>query len=488
MFNEKEQLKWDIVCTDNLPKKNTNKIDWKNSIGYKVNFQYKDIKGTIEIINCDTKSRCLTIKYLDKEPFKISIGNFQNCRLGKLLGKITNEFKIKIETHFQDDKRDITIVDKEYREKTTKNSKKQYWKYYKYKCNKCGYEGWIVESSLLKGTGCSCCNSKISVLGINTIWDTDRWMCDLGVSEEDAKTHTKSSGAKIVVTCPDCKNKKNIKIDYIYKKHSIGCSCGDGQSYPFKLMFNIFKQLNLKFKTEYSPNWCKFIFKNKLRQGRYDFYFELNNEKCIVEMDGKIGHGYNNTLTKLTAKESKFIDDKKDRLATEHDIEVIRINCYKSDLEYIKNNILNSKLAEVCDFDEIDWLKAEDFALNNLVKKACEIKRDNPDMTTTEIGEIIKLDKQTILKYLKKGSKIWDWIDYNPKEERKKNVKKVGKLNGKEVEIFKDGISLGIFESVAELERQSEKLFGVKLLNSNIIQVCLGKNLNYKNYKFKYIN
>ena len=24
-------------------------------------------------------------------------------------------------------------------------------------------------------------------LGVNTIWDKARWMCDLGISEEDAK-------------------------------------------------------------------------------------------------------------------------------------------------------------------------------------------------------------------------------------------------------------------------------------------------------------
>lgn len=58
----------------------------------------------------------------------------------------------------------------------------------------------------------------------------------------------------------------------------------------------------------------------------------------------------------------------------------------------------------------------------------------------------------------------------------------------KTVEVFKGSISLGIFESCAELERQSEERFGVKLLNSKISQVCLGKKSQYKGFAFKYIN
>ena len=38
------------VFLDNLPKFN-NKIDWKNSVGYIVNFVYDNIEGTLEIID-----------------------------------------------------------------------------------------------------------------------------------------------------------------------------------------------------------------------------------------------------------------------------------------------------------------------------------------------------------------------------------------------------------------------------------------------------
>ncbi|NGU31094.1 hypothetical protein G6Z34_13465 [Clostridium perfringens] len=55
------------------------------------------------------------------------------------------------------------------------------------------------------------------------------------------------------------------------------------------------------------------------------------------------------------------------------------------------------------------------------------------------------------------------------------------------VEIFKDNKSLGVFESCSELERQSEKLFGVKLFQSNIGHVCLGRRKSHKGFTFKYV-
>ena len=56
----------------------------------------------------------------------------------------------------------------------------------------------------------------------------------------------------------------------------------------------------------------------------------------------------------------------------------------------------------------------------------------------------------------------------------------------KKVDVFKSGKFLGSFESCAELERQSEQLFGVKLRSSNITRVCNGYINEYKGFQFKY--
>jgi hypothetical protein len=120
------------IYLDQLPKISKN-IDCRKSIGYKVRFIYGDIEGEFEIVDYKTNINCLFIKYLNREPFKINTGDFQKCAFGKMLGKITNKFKIEIGKNFKDDNRDLIIIDREYR----KDKKGKNYKFYKYKCNNC---------------------------------------------------------------------------------------------------------------------------------------------------------------------------------------------------------------------------------------------------------------------------------------------------------------------------------------------------------------
>ena len=468
------------VFLDHLPRQGKF-IDWDNSKGYKVKGIYEGFEFEVEII--DYKEKHIYLKYLDKAPFKIYSSGFKKCQLGKLLGMITNDFKIEIGTQFKDDKRDIVIVDRKY----IGNIKN-----YRYKCNKCGFDGgkhnkkgqeqenhWIDEYGLLKGIGCACCSNipKIAVLGINTIWDTDRWMCDLGVSEEDAKRYTRCSNEKIIVKCPDCNKEKYTLISNIYIYKSITCNCGDGNSYPNKFMLNLLDQIYIDFISEYSPKW---IFPK-----RYDFYFELNDKKYIIEMDGGLGHGkkvYKNYIK--TIEETKAIDDYKESKALLNGIIIIRINCNKSELEIIKKNILE-KLSNILNLTEVDWLKCHKFALSNLVKKACNYKLTNPDLTCREIGEYMHISQTTVLSYLNKGT-ILGWCNYDSKEEMNKIASKMQESNKKQVEIFKNGVTLGIFNSLMELQNQSKELFGVKLNRDYISDVCKNKKKQYLGYTFKF--
>jgi hypothetical protein len=465
-----------------------NQINWQKSVGCTVKFIYDDIKGEIKIAyyKQSNKETYLYINYLNQNPFCISTYNFKTCRLGKLLNKYTNEFKVEIGQIFKDDKRDLIITDRKYR-KDKENCNR---KWYKYKCNKCGWdEGWMREEQLLKGTGCSCCCNppKTVVPGINDIPTTAPWMVKYfqgGIDE--ARLYSKKSEKKVYTICPDCGRIKNkhISVSNIYKNHSIGCTCSDKKSYPEKLSYELLNQLNTIYQFnyiehEYSPHW--------IGQKRYDNYFEYNNNKYILEMDGNLGHGYrDNPMNGQTKEESQNIDDYKDKLANEHNIKVIRIDCIKSDLEYIKNNILHSKLTEIFDLSNINWLQCEEFALSNLVKKACEYKKNNPNITTTKIGNIMKLSKPTIREYLKKGTKL-EWCHYDVKEEVWKSLIKGRENSRKAVQIFKDNILLGAFASCLELERQSEKIFSVKLDNRHISDVCNGKRKTHKGFTFKYI-
>ena len=65
--------------------------------------------------------------------------------------------------------------------------------------------------------------------------------------------------------------------------------------------------------------------------------------------------------------------------------------------------------------------------------------------------------------------------------------KKCSEIMGKQVEVFKDGISFGLFKSVRELEKKSLKLFGTILFHGAISLVCNGKQVEYKGFTVKYI-
>lgn len=498
------------IDTSLLPRKNRKTknddfvIDWKKSVEYSVDFLYGNIHGKLEIIDYISKSRIIYVKYNDNT-YETTISSLLNCNLGKILNIYTKDFKINIGENLIDDKRNIVITDRKY----IKNKNGNTYKFYKYKCQKCGFdcgkhyslvnneykdELWTGESSLLDGCGCSCCNSSpgIVVEGINDIFTTAPWMIPIINDDEFCKTHTKHSNIKIYPRCPDCGRIKNRKLSIgdIYDRHSIGCSCGDGRSKISKYIYNILEQIKrtnqiVDFETEKQFDWCSFYnpFIKKMSFGRYDFLIPQKN--ILLEADGGF-HRQDNTLNKKTLEESKFTDEFKDKLAIKNGYSIIRI----SDEGDFKENVLCSKLNDIFDLKVIDWNEALEFSTNNLVKLACQYKKNNSELTAKDIGDIMKYDRTSIIKWLKLGTKL-GWCYYDSKEEMKMSHSKNGDRNrkrcSKPVEVFKEGKSLGIFQSCCELERKSEEFIGIKLCNSSISSVANGNKKSYKGFTFVYV-
>lgn len=454
-------------------------INWKECIGKKINFIYDDICGELEIIKY-TKGK-LQLNYKNRTK-SIGLREFYTAQIGNILGVHTKDFKIEIGTELKDEKRDLTIIDRFY---GIKNKNKQVAKWYKYKCNKCGYdEGWVIESALLRGNGCSCCchNPQVTIKGINDLATTHPWMIPYFVNIEDCYNHTYSSGDKVLMKCPDCgKIKDNkVKIYNLYNKKSIGCSCGDGIKYPEKFMMEFLNQLGIKYTYQYMPEWIK--------PKRYDFYFELNNKKYIIETDGSF-HKKDNTMSGQTKKESEFVDNEKDRLAIEHDIKVLRIKTYESDIEYIKNKILESNLNELFDLSNIDWIKCEEFALKNIVKEVCKYwsnKKENE--FTSDLEKYFKISRTSIITYLKKGTKIWNWCYYNAKEEKRRSDILVGEKSKNEksnrIKAYLDGNLLEDCYSKSELVRVFKNKYNIKI-DIRGINDSITKCKSYKGFTFE---
>lgn len=398
------------INLDSLPKiTNRQDIDWRKSVGNFVCFEYGDVCGNFEII--DYKNPYVTIMYLDRE-YDIRTSGLITCSVGNI---INNNDDLTVGTRFIDEKRDLTILGTEYKETFyTRNGNIKFYngKYYKFKCNICGWsEGLISLKDLNKGVGCSCCKGFTVVEGINDITTTAPWMVKyFQGGYDEAKLYTRQSKQKIVPICPDCgriyKNKVPIYALYNYK--SLNCPCRDGWSYPNKFIYNLLEQLDIEFEPEKSFDWSD----NK----RYDEFLKYNDKYIVIENHGR--QHYEENGFKLLELEKRN-DGYKINLAKENGIdEYIILDCRCSELEFIKNSIMNSGLPYLLNFNEndINWNKCEEFALSNIVKTVCECKNNNPLLYTRELSEMFKLSVNTIINYLKKGNSL-GWCFYNPKDE-----------------------------------------------------------------------
>ena len=262
---------------------------------------------------------------------------------------------------------------------------------------------------------------SIDCIQCNSISVTNPELVKFLINKSDAKIHSHGSKKKLPMKCPDCGFEKEMTINDL-RRQGFGCTkCSDGISYPNKFMFSILEQIqelkNIEFfEAEKTFYWLIYEFKGKTRKGKLDFYFEINDKSYGAEMDGEF-HTKNNNLSGQTKEESKFIDDEKDRLCEEHGIKVIRINCAESKLEWIRKNIMTSKLPMLLNFkeSEIDWLKCHEFACSSLVKVCCDMW-NNGINSALEISKILKFNRVTAIKYLKQGKDL-GWCDYNSKEE-----------------------------------------------------------------------
>lgn len=268
------------------------------------------------------------------------------------------------------------------------------------KHKKCGYKFNILPQSVSRNKSCVCpkCNPsaiKHVIKGINDIATTNPELVHLFKNKEDAYKYKKWSTQYTWYICPCCGNEYYLQIQNVTKAGKVPCDiCNDGFSYPNKFMANLLSQLNIAYEKEYSPDW--------ISPKKYDFYFQINNKNYIVEMDGGLGHG--NSFGKPFQKhldDGITIDKYKDKMAKNHGISVIRIDCnYTSKrFEYITNSILNSYLAELFDLNAIDFKKC-DLASNDNIFRAVLIDLQNGLYDTKVLSRKHKLGESTIRNYI----------------------------------------------------------------------------------------
>lgn len=375
-----------------------------------------------------------------------------------------SSIKIEVGQIIKTDIQDMTILEV-FHKINKKGNKIQY---VKYKCNKCGNIHDIRKPHLLNGVSCSVCGkkSKKIIKGINDVATTNPSVMKYLVNKKDGYENGRNSKKLVKVKCPDCgrflgEKRLSVLCDYGKQK----CICNDNISYSEKFMFDILTQLNIDFMTQVTSSvfsWCK--------KKRYDFY--LIDKNTIIETNG-MQHYKENTYFSKNLSEQRKSDYEKRELALNNGINnYIQLDCRKSEKEYIKNSILNSKLNELYDLSNINWSKADQFATKNLAHEFCLYYEENKNnLSVNEMFQIFKIGKSQGYNYLHKGNE-YGWCKYYPNHGRKK----VLFIENNE-----------IFESTQECAEILSKRYNLNLSNRSIRSACRSKTNYYKGLHFKYI-
>lgn len=328
------------------------------------------------------------------------------------------------------------------------------------------------------GKGCSCCQGRTVVKGINDVATTHSYLVKYFKNAEEACRYSFGSNNKVQLVCPDCGFEKEMVINDLSSQGFSCLKCSDGISYPNKFAFKMLEELGIDFIPEYSPQWIK--------PKRYDFYFELNDKKYILEMDGGLGHGKRNRKSNMSPRESKILDDYKDKQAILHDIQKpIRIDCSYGEndrFQYIKNSLLNNKtLNELFNLNNVNWEKCHEFGLSSRIKEVCDLFSLGI-YSMNEIDKMTKLGRNTIIRYLKDGN-ILKLCNYNSVEMHRKNSIITATKMGNPIMCITTG---QVFNSPTECSRVSDDVFGIHM-NQGVLNKYIKENKTYKGYDFKFI-
>jgi predicted RNA-binding Zn-ribbon protein involved in translation (DUF1610 family) len=460
------------VFLDDLPRWGCkNKlINWKASIGCIVKFIYDEIEGEVQILDYCKENKKIKIKYNDSF-LEINRDSFMNGKLGVLLGKINKKHSYIIGQIVKTKTGKIQILE-QIRLPIGDYTKRGY----RYKCLIDNNIDIINEYDLMRGSGCNVCSGRKIIRGYNDLWTTSPEISKLLKFPECGYILTSGTEKCAIFICPDCGYEKIFRVCNIINQGFSCPRCGDGVSYPNKFVRSFFDQINEIYIPEYSPNWAN----NKV----YDNFLPNQNELWEIHGVQHYKKGSGVYSKKKSLKEQQENDRVKKDLAKKNGCKYIEIDARKSELEWIKNSIINLPEIKRYDLDNIDWNVCNKYACNNLVKIVNDLWNDGCK-NIFEISKLVKLSKPTIINYLKRGA-LLSWSDYNPREEIKKSWKKrsektKSKNQRKVVQMSIEGIFIKEWDSMREASRE------LNVRSCNIWSCCNGRRNHAGKYKWLYI-
>lgn len=433
------------VFLDELPKWDKNgrykgKINWKQSIGHKINFIYDDIHGEFEIV--DYKIPYLSLRY-ENNLHNIATSSLIGSRLGLIIGTVCTDYYYDVGDQVKTNKGTIEILE-QIRIRDRRG--------YRYRCLKDNNIDKISEYDLKNGQGCNVCSNTKVMQGINDISTTHPHLMDFFVNIEHSYTVSHGSAKEVTLKCVECGFLKERRVVDLVNNGFACPICSDSISYPEKFLGSLLSQLNIEYKQQFSSEWSK--------GKKYDFYIEPD---IIIETHGE--QHYFNSFKHIGGKslnDERENDKLKEKLAKMNGIDnYIVIDCRKSELEWIKKNVLNSDLNSIYELSNVNWLECHETACKSLVKEVSDLWNKGYD-SPNKIAFEINLHDSTVRKYLKRGREL-GWNNYD----ETKTLEPVYKSRRKKI------ICLNTLE-IFDYSKEIEEKYGVK--NSFVNAVCNGKN------------
>lgn len=342
---------------------------------------------------------------------------------------------------------------------------------YLWNCFNCNGEYTMSVNQRTEGeANCPYCAGRRVLIGYNDLWTTHPEIAQMLVNIQDGYEITAGSGKKKKFKCSDCGYIFGDKTVSDIVNQGIICKrCGDGFSFPEKVLFNVLYQLGIDFQTQKKFTWSN--------GKKYDFYIPEKN--MIIETHGAQHYYGGFERGKGRSLEEEIVNDiLKEKLANENCIEeYIILDCRHSDLNYIKNSVYSSQISIYFDLKTIDWIRCYEYSCKSLVKESSALW-NNGIKNTFEIGKILNVYRSTIIKYLKQGAEI-GWCSYNARDEFLKSVRN----NNKKaiVQLTKDTKIVKEWESIAEASNN------LNIGASHISGVCLNKRITAGGFKWMYL-
>ena len=244
-------------------------------------------------------------------------------------------------------------------------------------------------------------------------------------------------------------------------------------------MFNILKQLNINFINEITKREPGFKWVGNYR---YDFYFEIDDNKYFIEMDR---HFHKKDCV---GDHEKVIqsDIEKDNLALEHNIKMIRIDCcYKDEqnkLSFIKNNIINSELCNILNCSSIDWDYVNKLSITSNIN--CSAEYWNDGYTIKEISSKIGVSEDSVRNYLKIANEIC-LCKYNKKLAEDRRIQSCINATSKPIVVYDNDGTINMFMNAKDLVLKSLNLYK-RQFNRNSITVACNKHKKLYGYIIEY--